>query len=342
MGFIILCLCVIFCITKSQESSVWTRHYVAGSTMICNPIICPEGFQLSFCKKNYTNDYCHRCHHGSIQPKAVDSRNVFFSREIPKCTVVETFCPPEASLAFSEEGKSVCQCDTSRGYAGDDFQICTKCSKCPPGMELKIAGSCDHCPPGTFKPLEGYGPCKPFTDCEMENKEIRTPGNTTTDVQCGELLSTTPAVSTTTQLSTSSHLRNEDLDDISRGENEKNIQTQSKEAHDDNSCRDLLLVSITQTIVLFMTLVIVTIFLFKIKASLAAALLRREKESYGDERRHLVREECDTGNNSYSNKLERELEYASLHQPETTETIYPKLNSIPCTPTAPGPSIFDV
>ncbi|OWF43094.1 Tumor necrosis factor receptor superfamily member 27 [Mizuhopecten yessoensis] len=318
--------------------------------------------KVSFCKQNYTNDYCHRCPVGSVQSKAVDSATVNHLTEILKCvsTDQEPSCPPETVLVLSERKRPTCECDTARGYAGDNFLICISCPECPPGTELKKDGQCSHCPPGTFKTSQGFGPCRRLTNCGGENRETLLQGNTTADAVCGNFLTTatTESASSVPDMSTRESqpilaaLSSDGLEGFSLTGDENNpiYSSHEMEMHDiyNNQQRLMLVTMAIQVIFFIAILVIITVGVLKIRKMSRDLPTRRGKDVGKDEECLLVASPSDNDTetarikSAYAlDKYESEQEFVSLYQPVTMETLYPDINSRPCTPTAPRPSILD-
>ncbi|XP_069109170.1 uncharacterized protein [Argopecten irradians] len=138
-------------------------HLLSGKPVNCIPVECRKGFQLSFCKRNRTTDYCHLCPPGSKQDQAVYSGMVRSEEDIPKCQRIDTTCLMPETISIVENGRVHCVCDISRGYIGDDA-FCIRMGSCSPGMELtKTSGRCMPCPQGTYKATEDYTFCQPHT-----------------------------------------------------------------------------------------------------------------------------------------------------------------------------------
>ncbi|XP_069109169.1 tumor necrosis factor receptor superfamily member 11B-like isoform X1 [Argopecten irradians] len=166
-------------------------HLLSGKPVNCIPVECRKGFQLSFCKRNRTTDYCHLCPPGSKQDQAVYSGMVRSEEDIPKCQRIDTTCLMPETISIVENGRVHCVCDISRGYIGDDA-FCIRMGSCSPGMELtKTSGRCMPCPQGTYKATEDYTFCQPHTSCDANGRETVEEGNAISDTVCGRYLQTT-------------------------------------------------------------------------------------------------------------------------------------------------------
>ncbi|XP_069119327.1 uncharacterized protein [Argopecten irradians] len=333
----------------------YVRHVTDGESIYCNPVDCPSGSQLSFCKANFTDDSCLQCPTGCIQPKSVHSRDVVYTTDIPRCRKVEIECMPEAVLSGNEGGTPVCKCDVTRGYWGSDSEMCLKARPCMRGEELDMEGQCTPCPPGTFKPQPGYGPCRPRTVCEDEKRATLFPGNRTSDALCGQYLSTTTLshVYLRTSVSEITGQRKAVLKSMYHEASEKlELQEQGSSTSEEKDVVKsningelpgyVLVIMVSQTLVLlsiFTLVIIATMRIRKLTRELKERIVVQQGEEYIQ-----VSSLC-----SHSSKKEKawtlnmveppELNTPFIAQPETIGTIYPEINSRPCTPTAPDPSL---
>ncbi|XP_021366460.1 uncharacterized protein LOC110458833 isoform X2 [Mizuhopecten yessoensis] len=189
---LVLRICVISLLVLTTGSIDLVIHRLFGKHISCFPVVCRVGFQASFCKSNRTSDYCHMCPHGSRQDRAVDSRTLYATEDIPKCSRVDIACLMSETTPVVENGKVVrCKCDLAKGYVGED-PLCIKVNSCPPGLELaNTSGRCIPCPSGSRKNTTGYEFCKPWTSCETHGRETLKVGNSTADTVCGKRLQTT-------------------------------------------------------------------------------------------------------------------------------------------------------
>ncbi|XP_021366457.1 uncharacterized protein LOC110458832 isoform X2 [Mizuhopecten yessoensis] len=192
MASLVLRIFVVSLLVLTAGSIDLVIHRLLGKHVSCYPVVCRVGFQASFCKRNRTSDYCHLCPYGSRQDRAVDSRSLYATEDIPKCSRVEIACLMSETTPVVENGKVVrCECDLSNGYVGED-PLCIKVNSCPPERELaNTSGRCIPCPSGSCKNTTGYEFCKPWTSCETHGRETLKVGNSTADTVCGKRLQTT-------------------------------------------------------------------------------------------------------------------------------------------------------
>ncbi|XP_033764035.1 uncharacterized protein LOC117345150 isoform X2 [Pecten maximus] len=332
-------------IPVAEQAVEYVRHSAVGNTIHCIPVVCPIGYQLSFCKENFTRDYCHKCPIGCIQNQEVDSRTVIFSTEILKCSPGPSFCPPDTIMLSVQGEPPVCECDITRGFVGSDAMFCMKTAACSPGMELKRHGRCSPCPPGTYKSTLGYGPCEPFTNCEEENRTTLSNGNATANVVCGKPLSTTTL--TRLQITTAnSSIPDFLLDDVLKepslhgdqntGKNSQDTITRLSEENYNIPTFKIVFMAL-QTSLLLTILIFIFVVVMRIKKMNRDMTKGQKHDCTIDEECQLVSPDIDR-ESMYS--LKKSIpNFISVCQPETLRTIYPEINERPCTPTAPEPSI---
>ncbi|XP_033763692.1 uncharacterized protein LOC117344917 [Pecten maximus] len=310
----------------------------------CISVQCSAGKQLSFCKRNSTSDYCHQCPIGSSQPLHVDSRRVKDQKDIPKCVRTNIACPPETT-PIKVNGKKVdCKCDTSRGYVGENYMFCLKYTKCPPGTGFEVqSGSCSPCPLGSFNQGWNYESCKTHTNCTQINRETRSYGNTTKDSVCGEMLEpdviTSPVTPTSAVLGDTVEYQgrpkqgytiHEDADKDMSLKHPQDCLLIETERHKNGILTVVTLVMGVAVLVLAILLTLVTCKLRKDKP-MSMRLCERMATSGNDKPGIQAEDDCGPEMTLVCSDNRDD----GVEQPGTM-TIYPKINAVPCKPTAPS------
>lgn len=335
---------------------------------------CPAETQVSFCKINRTSDNCLLCPPGSSQPSSVDSRNVRKQRNIKKCVRLHMDCPPEA-IQVTENGRPVdCKCDSSRGFVGKDYMLCRKYRKCSPGMEFDVtSGSCFPCPAGTFASDMGYELCKPHTNCTLDNRETLSYGNATCDSFCGDLIKSEETKSPVLLTTSTAVWGKEEHQVVSNHTVAETVQIKNikdvslSEVEYRNSI--LTITTLVMTIAIIVLCVLLTFVFCKylrgrpILANQTDMMLHKrmgrtdktndkpaiqaEDDGYAADVKFLdpsyegiqaENSECAVNKKFLdpANQGAKPLGWTGVDiQPETL-TIYPHINAVPCTPTAPS------
>lgn len=308
------------------------------------------------------------CPGGSTQNRTVDTRTVRTNEDIPKCVRNDLSCPPETIPDTKGGNSRECVCDTSRGYVGDDYLLCTKHLECPYGLEFsKHDGSCTPCPPGTFKSVSGYRTCELFTKCMTENRETVTPGNATSDTVCGEPITGRPLPSFTTATVLRLQPSSDDyqtqaniLQSSNRQELSKEPTSNCKKCEVDNHRYLVFLVAVGMLCVVLVMFTIIMLRIRRInrKGTLTvkeggipkySSQLGVQPEQHAEPGRqsritsegilHGTKPESTAGQEYPLMEYPEEENWIIPCHPESMTTFYPEIHETPCAPTAPPLSI---
>ncbi|XP_030641339.1 tumor necrosis factor receptor superfamily member 5 [Chanos chanos] len=158
------------CCTRCQKGHYVQTFCTKNSATKCN--VCPRG---QYTEADNLLDKCRLC-----KPCSKENRQV-----------IESPCEADRN--------TVCRCQ--RGYycADEECLHCTLVKDCEVGHGVRSKPQwnkdtvCERCPKGTYSNVtDSTSPCLKFTSCEELGRHTLFPGNSTTDVKCGDFIHCKP------------------------------------------------------------------------------------------------------------------------------------------------------